>query len=139
MMMTALSALVGLLMLTQLTPSQVLPADKIVLVNLSVTALKPGPDLDRRQKLQARAEQFFREELGRKRKILRLVATPDGADVLLELGEVFPLTDGFFETTISLTLGRSTEPLSRASPSIPDLGTNLGLAVEEWIDAHQGH
>jgi hypothetical protein len=138
-MMTTLSAVVGLLMLAQLTPPQVLPPDKLVLVYLSVTPLKPSPDLDRREKLQARAEQFFREELGRKRKILKVVDTPERADVSLELGEVFALTDGFFEASIGFTLGRHTETLFRASASIPDLGTNLGLAAEEWIDAHQSH
>jgi hypothetical protein len=138
-MMTALSAVAGLLMLAQLTPLQVLPADKVVLVHLSVAPLKPSPDLDRREKLQARAAQFFREELGRKRKILKLVDTPERADVSLELGEVFALTDGFFEASIAFTLGRNTETLFRASASIPDLGTNLGLAAEEWIDVHQSH
>ena len=57
-MMTALSALVGLLMLAQLTPLQVLPGKKVVLLYSFVTPLTPFPDLDRREKLQARAAGF---------------------------------------------------------------------------------
>lgn len=136
--MTALSAILGLLMLVQLTPSQVLPPDKIVLVHLAVPEAKPSQD-ERRQKLQANVNQAFREELGRKRKILKLVDTPERADLLLELGEVSPLTDGFYEAPLVLKLGTSREEISRASPSVLDLGTNLGLAVEEWIDAHSVH
>jgi hypothetical protein len=123
----------------QLTPPQVLPADKLVLVYLSVPTLKPSQDNERRQKLQANVNQAFREELGRKRKILKLVDSAERADLLLELGAVYPLTDGFYEATLVFKLGTQSEPISRVSPSVLDLGTNLGLAVEEWIDAHTSH